>query len=255
MNIVKKHMPVEKFYRRGKNKVQFIVMHWIASNRTDASLLKYLSGAPHFYDYVVGRDGTVYELNPNTHKYASKNVRGQNLHSVGIVYNIPGFPVKGVGQPKWDTATETIHGKMVKYNIPTDVMVESSSELVLDLVDKHLLREPSVCLEDRMLPRTPTNYLITDYNVLGHYHFQLNRTDPGPETMYRLSKALRNKINNALETGSSETGLVSSDNPDSLEWTEKDNALVLAGGHALVSDEPWWKELLYWLRDLLKKSW
>lgn len=195
MKVIRNYLPESKFYQRGKHKIKRIVVHSLDHERTDEWLLAYEQRAPNFYDEIIGTYGDVYLRNPNPAEYASRNVAHNNYWSYGICINMPTTKAGIKNFDRWDYAQAGVGSMKSNYAIPHKEQIIALADRIEALADAHGLLI-NVCTVEQHLDitrRYAKQTTLAPYTVLGHYHHQTNRLDPGPITMALLAKELRRR--------------------------------------------------------------
>lgn len=188
MTIIPAHLPVSKFYARGKNKVRRIVLHWNAAERSGEDFCKRIRNHVYNYDYFIDYEGNIYQFNPNYSKYAAKHTGGNNMWTLGICLMSPGYyPTK----PKydWEPVAETIHGRAAVHTRFTAAQIDSCFALCKRALET-LALDPAVCTEATILPKKE----LDKYTITGHFHHSRNKRDPGMHLMHELQTRFDDRL-------------------------------------------------------------
>lgn len=183
LSLIEKPYDPSRFYNRGTHPIKRFVLHWNGADISASQFVERKRDKGFFYDYVIGRHGVVYSVNPDLTKYASKHVRGNNYWTVGICLIGPGYHKE---RTIWDWKEETIHGRDKVHMVFTDDQKKACSQLIRYIHPKILNSTPKVATEPNVLSAEK----LDQYTITGHFHHQKNRRDPGLNILFHLQEVL-----------------------------------------------------------------
>lgn len=160
--------------------VQHIVLHWTAGEGSASAVFNTLKKRNLSIDYIVDGAGVIYECNLDLEERYSQHAGIINSTSVGIEivnYAIAKTPPKKGADRVIDT--QVIHGKKQKVARFRPAQVDAVYTLC-----RHLCERFDLPFE--VLGGTTTAPVAEFRGIIGHYHVNRLKNDPGPLLLSQL---------------------------------------------------------------------
>lgn len=166
--------------KRRLKPIQHVVLHWTASENPAATVFRTLNQRNLSIDYIVDGEGLIWECNPDIKNLYTLHAGIINRTSIGIEivnYAIaPKPPKKGADRA---IDTQVIHGRKQKVARFRPAQVDA----VYALCD-YLCREHNIPFQ--VLGGTTTAAVADFTGIIGHFHINRLKNDPGPLLLTQL---------------------------------------------------------------------
>lgn len=174
---------------------RYVICHWTGSENAPRDVWTNMQKRKVSVHFIVAQNGDVYQCCDTDQRCSHAAESGGNDHGVGIEFISRGHdtkvPTKGIAR---EVRTETIHKRRVQYGSMTPSQVSTAIALTSAICRAYRLpTSVPIDVKTRGIYASvlPPLYLETFRGILGHFHLDANKVDPGLDLLRRLDRAFQ----------------------------------------------------------------